>query len=385
MVYASTLQDQINSLQAQNSQTESNLNSLQLQAASYQDAVNQLQSQIYSLRLAIQANEAKQVDLQQQIQSSDQQIAQQKQILGSYIKAIYVGGQMSTVEELATSKSLSDFVDSQTYRNAVQSQIQTTLAQITALEAQLKTQQVQVTQLLQTQNTQQAQLDAEESQQAQLLSYNQSQQAQYNQQIAANQSEIATLKAEQVAADAAIAKTVQYQPPSNQNAQAACNNGEGTGGYPLAWCNAYQDAIPTIPNDGGSGDNRECTSYAYWYFTSIEHQSGFNVSGNAGWWWETSNYPVTTWNSSVKDGAIGIEPSSSLSAPVRTYHTSIDGGYYGHVMIVQALPGESYPGFNNGQAVPSGDVLVSSMNEDGQGHFQLNLWPVNYLLFINPQ
>jgi surface antigen len=48
------------------------------------------------------------------------------------------------------------------------------------------------------------------------------------------------------------------------------------------------------------------------------------------------------------------------------------GGYYGHVSIVQALPGQSFAGHK----VPAGYILVSEMNYDWSGHFRYSYVPI---------
>jgi peptidoglycan hydrolase CwlO-like protein len=379
-VHADSLQQQIDSLNSENAQADSALSGLQLQASSYQDAINKLQTQISDIQGAINANEAEQTSLQQQIQDDQAKIAQQKQFLSQDIESMYVNGQMSTIEMLATSSNLSSFVDAETYRGAVQSKLQSLLTQIAQLDDQLESQKTQLQETLTTQKAQQDQLSSDQTQQSQLLSMNQTQQASYNQQISTNNAQINSLRAQQAAANESLAGKVNITAsgglhPNWQCADTGAYDSDpgDTGGYPQSLCNVSQDSI----NDPWGFPARECTSYAYWYFVTQEGQSGFKVSGNAGWWWETSNYPVTTWNSSVKVGALGIEPSSSTPAPVPSLH----GGYYGHVMIVKALPGETYQGVT----VPEGDVLVASMNEDEAGHFMYNTWPVSYLMFINPQ
>ncbi len=373
LVRADSYQQQINTLNAQNSQAQGNLSSLGLQATSYQDQIAQIQTQINTLQAAIQANQARQADLQQQIVADQAKIAQEKQVLGDDIRTMYTSGQMSTIEELATSKSLSDFVDAEAYRSAVADSIQTTLKEVTSLQIQLQSQKVEVEQLLSTQTLQQNQLSSEQTQQNQLLAMNQQQQDQYNQKIAGNNAQISRLRAAQAAANASIGRAAHVVGASGGSG-GDCDIGQGNGGYPMSWCNASQDSV----TDANGFPNRECTSFADWYFTSVEGQTGFTVSGNAGWWWETSNYTAFTWSQgTVKVGALGIEPSSSLNAPVPSLH----GGFYGHVMIVKALPGQTF----GGQYVPDGYVLVASMNEDESGHFMYNLWPVSYLMFINPQ
>ena len=141
----------------------------------------------------------------------------------------------------------------------------------------------------------------------------------------------------------------------------ACDDGEGNGGYPLAWCNASMDSLTTISYTS-EPINRECTSYAYWYFTAIEGQTGFHASGNAKYWATTSNYPTHT---TPAVGAIAVETV----------------GAYGHVAIVEGLPGQDY----EGQEVPAGYVLVSEMNYDWQGHFRYSYSPLGkFTAYIYP-
>jgi CHAP domain len=141
----------------------------------------------------------------------------------------------------------------------------------------------------------------------------------------------------------------------------ACDNGAGNGGYPMKWCNALMDSVATVPY---SGDpiNRECTSYAYWYFTNVEGHTDFKAWGNAKYWATTSNYATHT---IPAVGAIAVETA----------------GAYGHVAIVQALPGQKYAG----KVVPAGNVLVSEMNYDWNGHFRYSYSPLSkFSAYIYP-
>jgi peptidoglycan hydrolase CwlO-like protein len=385
VVHADVYQQPINSLTNQTSQTQSLLASLQSTATTYQGAITSLESQIDAIQTSIRANQAAEAADTAKISADQAQISQNKQILSDDIKTMYVDGQMSTIEELATSKNLSDYVDAQEYRGLIQDKVTDLLQSIQSLESQAQTQKQQVIVLLATEQSQQAQVTADEAQESQLLSANQGQQDQYNQQITSNNSQISSLKAQQAAANASIAKSVRVSATASSGGGGACDIGSGNGGYPAAWCDTAQDAI----TDSNGFPNRECTSFAYWYFTTQEGQSSFRVSGNAGWWWETSNYAVSTYPD-VKVGALGVEPSSSLNAPVPSLH----GGYYGHVMVVLADGSSSGTTYNGslpytsaaaGTYVPAGDVLVMSMNEDEEGHFMYNLWPADYLMYINPQ
>jgi hypothetical protein len=383
MARADSIQQQINLLNSQNSQVQSTINGLVSQDQTYQQSLDALQSQIDSMQTAITNNLNEQAAVNQQILDGQTQLANEKIVLGADIKAMYLDGQMTTIEELATSKSLSDFVDAQTYQNAVESKIQSTIVQINALEKKLATQATLIGQLLQSEQLQKGQVVVAEQQQQSLLSYNQAQQAQYSQQLQSNNSQISVLQAEQAAANAAEARSVTVasgngsgacqDPMTPQGTGPVSGNGVAPGNYPNTWCNAPQDSLL----DANGILNRECTSFAYWYFVNVEGNSGFRASGNAGWWWETSNIPAITFSSAVKVGAIGVEPSNATSTPaVPSLHNSPTG----HVMIVVALPGQSY----DGVSAPANYVMVASMNEDEAGHFLYDLWPAADLWYINP-
>ncbi len=149
--------------------------------------------------------------------------------------------------------------------------------------------------------------------------------------------------------------------PKLTGAGGACDSGQGNGSYPAAWCNAPMDSIATIAY-GGEPINRECTSYAYWYFTSVEGDTDFRPTGDAKYWASTSNYPT---HSTPAVGSIAVETR----------------GAYGHVAIVQALAGQRYAG----EVVPAGYVLVSEMNYDWNGHFRYSYSPLSkFSAYIYP-
>ncbi len=155
--------------------------------------------------------------------------------------------------------------------------------------------------------------------------------------------------------------TLNFEPAKPVGTGGVCDSGAGNGGYPMAWCNAPMDSLQTV-SYSADHINRECTSYAYWYFTTIEGHAGFHVTGNANRWAYTSNYPV---HRTPAVGAIAVETA----------------GAYGHVAIVQALPGQIF----QGKAVPAGYALVSEMNYDWQGHFRYSYSPLGkFSAYIYP-
>ncbi len=342
-------QQQISNLNGQNAQSQASLNALQLQSEGYQGALNTLDAQISSLQQQISANQAREASIQQQMIANQQEIVIKKATLSDDIKTMYIDGSMTTIEELATSKNLSDYVDKQEYQSVVQNQLTAIIQQIAALQNTLQLQKAQVDQLLTSQNAQNAQLAAAQAQQAQLLSLNQQQQGAYDAQVSTNKKKISALDAQQAAIIQAGTRNVTIPSPSGGSG-GACDNGYGNGGYPMSWCNASLDGVTTA----GGFPSRECTSYAYWYFTQIEGHGDFRVSGNANQWLGTSSYPT---HSAPAVGGLAVETA----------------GEFGHVAVVQALPGQTYAG----ATVPSGYVLVSEMNYDFAGHFRYSYSPLS--------
>lgn len=184
---------EIQRLQAENAANNDIVSKLKSEAVSYKDAIARLQSQINSLQAQINLNSADQARIRANIVANEQELARQRSILGENIRVSYVDGKITTIEMLATSKNLSDFVDKEEYRTAIKNKIQTTLIQINELQNKLKEDNVRVTRLLAEQEQQRAVLASARSEQNSMLSYNQSQQNSYNQKTKDNQARIATL------------------------------------------------------------------------------------------------------------------------------------------------------------------------------------------------
>lgn len=326
MVLADSFDEQINTLNQKNADARGLVDGLQAQAASYQDAINQLQTQINGLQQSINDNVAQQASLQQQITDAQNQIDQQRAFLASDIKSMYVDGTPSTLEVLATSKDLSDFVDKQEYRTTVQNKLQDTLKKIAELQKELQTKKDQVDQLLSTERAQEGDLANARAQQAALLNYNQAQQADYNAQIQANSKQISQLRAQQAAANRALA--------GNGGPIAG---DPGHGGYPARWDNAAQDTMV----DSWGMYNRECVSYTAWkVYQTYGYMPYWGGSGNANQWPGDARAAGITTSSTPKADTVAIW----------------NVGAFGHAMWVEAVN-------------PDGSLWVSQYNYDYQGHY----------------
>jgi len=302
IAHADKYDDQINALQAKNNSAQSSINGLAATATNYQDAINQLQGQISSLQAALNANVAKQTDLTNQITTDQQNITQDKASLSAVIRALYVDGQLTTIEELATSKNLNDYVDKETYRTSVQNKVDGLIKQLSVDEAQLKTQKNQLDIVVNTQKQQDAQLASAQAQQQQLLAYNQSQQDSFNQQIKSNQSQISQLKAEQIAANRQLV---------SRGGGGVITSGACGGGYPASASGSYGNWGCNYPLDNTLDNwgmyNRECVSYTAWkVYQTYGYMPYWGGSGNANSWPGNARAAGIPTGSTPKVGSVAI-------------------------------------------------------------------------------
>ncbi len=317
-----SVQDQINQLQAENISNRNQVAQLSEQAKSYEDAIKQLQGQIGQLQGKVTANEAEQRRLQQQIVDAEAELIKQKRVLGENIKAMYVEGEISTLEMLASSKNLSDFVDKQQYRNTVQEKIKATLDKITALKLQLKSQKDSIDALLVEQKNQQSQLADARNQQDQLLGYNQSQQADYNQKTKANQSKIDELIASQ--------RRANFNPDGGYYFLRFPGPVQGFNpdNYPYRNAGFGMSAGGCVDNDGPDRwgyCTRQCVSFAAWT-VEASGRSAPMYYGNARDWAAAAvarGIPVFR---TPEPGDIAISTA----------------GYWGHAMYVKSVSGNTF-------------------------------------------
>lgn len=342
MVRADRFDQQITQLQTDNSQKQQQVHSLELAANSLQDTINNLQVQINGLQAQIIANQAKNDDLQKQIAAAEVELAKQKKLLGEDIKQMYLDGQISTLEMLASSKDLSDFVDKQQYRSSVQNKIKDTLDRVTTLKLQLKTQKDEIERLLKEQQSLQAQIAAQQGEQQRLLGMNQGQQATFNSQIQDNKNKINDLRRQQVLENIKL---------FGGGTQPGIPGG---GGYP--WGNAYCKWTGSVGADcynydwyfnGSAWDPwgygfRNCTSWVA-YKLAASGKTGFQSLGNA-----------ASWPGAAQARGIGVTYGSGATAGDAAVNPN---GFYGHVMYVEAVVGD-------------GRVVVSDYNRLGDGLYR---------------
>ncbi len=322
-VMADQFDAQINALNQDSAAKRSNVAQLGAEAASLTDVIAKLQAQINATQNLINGYQAKQADLEKQIADAETELAKQKAVLGANIQQVYYEGDMSTLEVLASSHDLSEFVDKQEYRNSVNDQIKDTLNKIITLKHQLNDQKQQVEQLLKDQENAQAQLSSQQGQQNQLLSANVDQQNALNSQIKQNSSQVAALRAAQAAANRTLGGNVVAGDP-------------GHGGYPGYLDRAAEDSLI----DPWGMYNRECVSYTAWkVYQTFGHMPYWGGVGNANQW------PADARAAGIPTGSTPRANSVAISM----------NGFYGHAMWVEAVSGNT--------------IYVSQYNYDLAGHY----------------
>ncbi len=332
---------QIQALNAENGNKRNTQNQLGAEAASLSDTIAKLQAEINAIQQKITDNQNRVNDLNKQIAAAEIELEKQKDLLGETIKAMYLEGDISTVEMLASSKNLSDFFDKQQYRESVRSKIKTTLDKITQLKLDLSTQKDTVEKLIAEQQTLQGQVVAQRAENDRLLGLNQEQRSELDSQIKANNSKISQLRAQQAAENAKLFRGVRV---------IAGSNGRDT--YPEIWRNAAQDSLI----DSWGMYNRECVSYTAWKV----HESGrfmpyWGGRGNANQWDDNARAAGIPVDGSPRPGDVAVSNS----------------GYYGHVMYVESVN-------------PNGTINISQYNWSLNGTYSeaYNL-PTAGLVFIH--
>jgi surface antigen len=335
-VSAAKYDAQINQLKQQNATAQSQQQNLATTASSITEQIAALQAQIAMLEGQISTNQAKDAKLNADIAANEAELAQQRHLLATNIKQMYVDDQMTTLEMMATSKNLGDFVDREQYRNNVQNKITDTMKRIDDLQKQLTAQKTQVRQVLADQQAMQVNLAAQKAESARLLSLNQDQQASLTQNMQANNSRISALQKLQAAENA------------KYNVRPVVKG--GTGSYP--WANV---PFPNELSDPWGMYKRQCVSYTAWKVAnSGRYMPYWGGRGDAKQWDDNARAAHIPVDTSPRVGDVAIS----------------NGGTYGHAMYVEAVNGD-------------GTITVSQYNASWDGAYSVARRSVTNLVFIH--
>jgi peptidoglycan DL-endopeptidase CwlO len=315
LVKADEYDVRIAQLNAQIDQFNAQAAALSQERNTYENKLAQLNAEKAQIQAQIDLNEAKANQLNEEIKKSEAQIAANKDALGETIADLYVDDNISAIEMLASSANISDFVDKQTYREAIQDELASTIQTIKDLKVQLEEQKVGVERALADQKSAREALSAKEAEQQALI-------AQVAGQEQAYQALSAQTKAEkdrvQAAQQAAIAAAMRRAGSSGR----AVAGDPSKGGYPAVYANS--DYYNPVVDDWGMY-SRQCVSYTAWkVFQKNGYMPYWGGRGNANQWPGNARAAGIPVSSSPRAGSVGV----------------IMAGQYGHVVWVESVNGD---------------------------------------------
>ncbi len=337
VVLADEYDDKINALNEKINQNQTAVNQKQAEANTLHNKLAVLQGQINSAQAELNVTKLQIAQTNEQLKKANEDLEKQKKILKENMVVMYKQGNISTLELLASSDNLSDYVSKQEYLSAIRQKVNENLVKIDQLKRELDEKKHKLDILAFQQKAQVDNIDRQRDEQQSILSKTQGEEAAYQQLVSSDKADVAKLKAQQAAAIAARSSNNVYG---------------GTGGYP--WAHLVQDSGA----DPWGFYYRECTSYAAWRRANI----GRPIPA----WGRMGPADAKTWPNWARNFGYRVDSSPEVGA-IAVY----GGGRYGHVMIVESIK-------NNGAT-----VHVSEYNADMTGHYSESDWPTSAVTFIH--
>lgn len=339
--FADKWDDQINALRTQANQYQAQANDLRDKADTLQNKLDGINAQVAALQANIQVNQAKHDKLQEDIVINQKKLKDSQDALGKIIASLYVDDEVSSLELIASSSNISEFVDKQEYRNSVRNQLSSTINEVKTTKVQLENDKKAVEKVLSDLKQQNDQLSAVQAEQQSLVDQTRGEEAAYQGLVNSAKNQMQSISTQQQAyyaslvsrggGNSGVVGSFQYWGWSGNK---GCS-----GGYP--YCGPHDSSI-----DPWNLYNRECVSYVAW---ALGAKFGKNVNawhgdGNA-YEWPSS---AARWSeayrvASPQPGDVVVLPAMSGFAPI------------GHVMIVESVSGN--------------DMFVSQYNFYGTGEY----------------
>lgn len=315
---------QIAALEAQIDEYNAEAAKYSQQASSLQATLNKLTNEKNSIQAQINLSQTKYDKLSAEIKDTEQQIQDNRDALGDTLADLYVDGDITPLEMIASSDNIGDFLDKQEYRSSIRDTLVSTIDEIKTLKAELEQKKEEVAQVLADQKAQRDQLAAKESEQAQLVAQTRGQQAAFEELSSAALADKKEKEAQQqqIIRDRLLA----------QGGTGAIIAGDpNQGGYPYGGANYWA----YVPDPWGMY-MKQCVSYTAW---KVYQKNGYmpywGGVGNANQWPGNADRAGIARGSTPRVGSVGV----------------IMAGAVGHVAWVEGVNGD-------------GTVNVSQYNYD---------------------
>jgi surface antigen len=330
---ADSYQDRINALQAEINQYQSKANELKEKGNSLQGELDRLSNEKAVIQRQIDLSQAKYDQLVVDIKANEEKLAKTQKSLEKIVASLYVDDDVSSIELLASSENIADFVDKQEYRSAVQKNLATSIKEVKRLKKELEQQKIDAQREIETGKSAREALAAKEAEQQALLDQTRGEEAAYNGVIANREQQKLQAQREQQAA---------IQATMRRNGGGGSLMSAGSLGPYASWAgNCYVDAN-AISHGGARGGGQDplgygcnqCVSYTAWM---MAQKTGYAPSywGNANMWPAKARANKFTVTSQPRANSLGV----------------MSPGRYGHIVYVH-----SYNAANN-------TVNISQYNE----------------------
>lgn len=346
--YADSYDDRIRAIEQEVGAYQAQASDISSRADTLQNALDKIMAQKHALLARIELSQTKYDRLIADIAANEARLTGQKDLLGTTLTQLYVDGDLSTIEILAGSDSLGDFVDQQQYRSEIRSQLLAAMKKVKELEKQLETQKLDTSRALKELEAQRNEVASREAEQASLLEQTRGQEAAYQRIISGKNKEIDSLRSQQIAANSRFIGGPAGTGP-------ACG-----GGYPGKWCDIPKDTVI----DDWYMYNRECVSYtAYKVAQSGRYMpknwygkvgpNSWDNRGNAKYWPDNARADGIATGSTPRVGSVAISTA----------------GPYGHSMYVEEVYG-------------NGTILISQYNVELEGKYSTDTISASGLIYI---
>lgn len=346
---ADEFDDRIAAVQRQIDAYSSEASKLNAEKQTYQGQLAILSNQKAQIQAQLDLTNAQLQKLEYDIAQKNQQIADNKEALGTTMADIYVDEGITPLEMLASSSNIADYVDKQSNQNQIQTTLESTVKKIRALKQELEKQKVDVERKKKDGENQRDALAAKEAEQAKLIADVAGREDAYNQLSSQAQAQKSQLEQQQQAALQAALRR-------NGGGGGAVAGSPSRGGYPNELAGAAMDSLV----DPWGMYNRECVSYVAWkVFQKNNYMPYWGGRGNANQWPGNAR-------------AAGIQTSST---PRARSAGVMSAGYYGHIVWVESVNS-------------NGTVNISQYNEwlpgSGWGQYseRYNVYPSTYDTYI---
>lgn len=319
-VLADQYDDQIAALEKEISQYNSQAKKYNSKAKTLEGELARLTNERDKLQAQINKNQLKYDQLIAKIAQAEKDIQNNRQALGTILSDYYIEGDTSTLELLASSDNIADFVDKQAYRESIQKSLSSTVKKIESLKKQLVNDKNAQKRVLSDLGNQKKALQKKEAEKQSLINETRGRESAFRQLTKKQSKQIDALRAQQI--------------KENQQASggigSVVSRGNCGGGYPSLANGANGNYGCSLPLDGGVDPwgmyNRECVSYTAFKVA----QSGRNMPN----WGNTGPANAIDWLSRASQDGISYDSNPRVGDVA-----ILPVGFYGHAMYVEKVSG----------------------------------------------